>query len=464
MKPSTHSTRQLTADLADKLKSTTLLHPNYPFQPSRFPLFYGWVILGVTTLGILMSIPGQTAGVSVFTDHLLAATGISRLTLSNAYLVGTLTSGLLLPFGGLLLDRFGARITVLIASTWLAVTLCYLSVSDRIATLIANQFPLVSSSTIAVILLTLGFTSLRFSGQGMLTMASRNTLGKWFDRRRGFVSGLSGVFVSFGFAAAPLLLSYCIGAAGWRGAWFSLALVVGGVMGGIGWIFFRDNPEECGLNMDGTTSISLDKTSSSHNAGQRNFTRGDALKTLAFWASTLALSSQALVYTGITFHIVDIGAAAGLSETQAVSLFLPMAVVSTSVGYLIGMASDRLDLKLLYVLMMTAQVLGFSGMANIGVTEFRAIAILALGVSGGCFGTLATVTLPRYFGRAHLGAISGVQMMSMVIASALGPSLLAVFKDQLGSYKPGLYLCCSFPLIISFLLLMSRNPQEELRC
>ena len=460
MKTSSHSAKQLTAELAAKIKSTTLLQPNYPFQPNRFPLFYGWVILGVTTLGILMSIPGQTAGVSVFTDHLLAATGLSRLTLSNAYLVGTLTSGLLLPFGGLLLDRFGSRITVLIASTWLALTLCYLSVSDRIAVLIANQFPLVSSSTIVLVLLTLGFTSLRFSGQGMLTMASRNTLGKWFDRRRGFVSGLSGVFVSFGFAAAPLLLSYCIGAAGWRGAWFSLALIVGVVMGGIGWIFFRDNPEECGLRMDGITSVSLHNTSPSNEIGPRDFTRGEALQTLGFWASTLALSSQALVFTGVTFHIVDIGAAAGLSETEAVSLFLPMAMVSTGVGYLIGFASDRIDLKLLYLLMMTAQVLGFAGMANIGVIEFRAIAMLGWGISGGCFGTLSTVTLPRFFGRAHLGAISGVQMMSMVIASALGPSLLAVFKAQLGSYQPGLYLCCGFPLIIFFLILISRNPQE----
>ena len=460
MKTSSDYAKQLTAELADKIKSTTLLHPDYPFQPSRFPLFYGWVILGVTTLGILMSIPGQTAGVSVFTDHLLAATGVSRLTLSNAYLVGTLTSGLLLPFGGLLLDRFGSRIVVFIASIWLALTLCYLSVSDRIAALIANQLPMVSSSAIALVLLTLGFTSLRFSGQGMLTMASRNTLGKWFDRRRGVVTGVSGIFVSFGFAAAPLLLSFCIGIAGWRGAWLGLALLVGVVMGGIGWIFLRDNPEECGLQMDGAVSVPHHKASLSNNTDKREFTRGEALRTLAFWSSTLALSSQALVFTGITFHIVDIGAASGLSETQAVSLFLPMALVSTAVGYLIGMASDRLNLKLLYLFMMTVQIFGFTGMANIGGWMFRAIAIVALGISGGCFGTLATVTLPRFFGRAHLGAISGVQMMSMVIASALGPSLLAVFKDQLGSYQPGLYLCCSFPLIIIFLLLMSRNPQK----
>jgi hypothetical protein len=47
------------------------MQPDFPFAPGQVRVFYGWVILVVTTIGILMSIPGQTAGVSVFTDHLL---------------------------------------------------------------------------------------------------------------------------------------------------------------------------------------------------------------------------------------------------------------------------------------------------------------------------------------------------------------------------------------------------------
>ncbi|NES74144.1 MAG: MFS transporter, partial [Okeania sp. SIO2D1] len=124
-----------------------------------------------------MSIPGQTIGMSAFTDYLLAATGLSRLQLSNAYFFGTLTSGLLLPYGGILLDRFGARVTVVCASVGLSLTLCYLSFSDRLAILISNAFPRIPDSTIALLMLILGFVCLRFSGQGMLTMTSRTTLG-----------------------------------------------------------------------------------------------------------------------------------------------------------------------------------------------------------------------------------------------------------------------------------------------
>ena len=46
-------------------------HCSKPFPPSRLPFFYGWVILGAGIIGILMSIPGQTMGVSVFTENLL---------------------------------------------------------------------------------------------------------------------------------------------------------------------------------------------------------------------------------------------------------------------------------------------------------------------------------------------------------------------------------------------------------
>ena len=63
-----------------------------PFEPARFPFFYGWILLGSGTIGLLMSAPGQTVGVSVFTDSLIEALGLTRSLLSLGYLVGTLAS------------------------------------------------------------------------------------------------------------------------------------------------------------------------------------------------------------------------------------------------------------------------------------------------------------------------------------------------------------------------------------
>ncbi|MGB3491916.1 MAG: MFS transporter [Elainellaceae cyanobacterium] len=448
-----------------RLHQSPAMQPNYPFQPQRVSLFYGWIIVIVTTIGILMSIPGQTAGVSVFTDPLLEATGLSRLHLSNAYLIGTLTSGLLLPFGGVLIDRLGARIVVIGASLWLALTLTYLSWCDRLTAFITGLLNLESSLPVAFVLLAIGFVNLRFSGQGMLTMVSRTTLGKWFDRKRGRVSGTAGIFVSFGFSGAPLILSLLIDAFGWRGAWLFLAAIVGVGMTLIGWLFYRDNPEECGLQMDGETRqverISDQPAAVSQIRTTRDFSRSEALRTLAFWAVTLALASQALTITGITFHIVDIGASAGLARTQTVALFLPIAIFSTLTGYLIGLMSDRVPLKFLFLAMMVVEAVGIASMAHLDSAVLQWVAIAGLGMSGGCFGTLSTVSMPRYFGRQHLGAIVGVEMMSLVIASAIGPSLLALFKQVFDSYQLGLYLCAAIPLTIIVPLVLSANPQDQ---
>ena len=64
-----------------------------PFAPSRCPVYYGWVIVLVATIGSIFSIPGQTMGFSVFTDVLMKELGLSRVELSLAYCIGTVASG-----------------------------------------------------------------------------------------------------------------------------------------------------------------------------------------------------------------------------------------------------------------------------------------------------------------------------------------------------------------------------------
>ncbi|UXP33522.1 hypothetical protein N6H18_06090 [Reichenbachiella agarivorans] len=57
---------------------------NWPFHPKKWPFFYGWMIIISGTIGVTMSIPGQTMGVSTFTDSLLDVMGMSRNQLSFA--------------------------------------------------------------------------------------------------------------------------------------------------------------------------------------------------------------------------------------------------------------------------------------------------------------------------------------------------------------------------------------------
>lgn len=431
------------------------MRPDFPVRPAAFPFFYGWVVLVVSTLGIMMSVPGQTIGVSVFTDHLLDATGLSRLSLSNAYLVGTVASGLALPIGGTWVDRFGARATVVAACLGLAASLCFLAGSDRIAAALPGAAP----QAAAFAVLTFGFAGIRFSGQGMLTMVSRTMVGRWFARGRGLVAAVSGPFVSFSFSAAPLGLQLVIGALGWRGAWVAIALAVGAGMSAIGWTFYRDNPEQCGLRMYGDSDA--DRTSADAPPPLREFTRPEALRSAAFWLVSLAIGNQAMIGTGITFHITNIGAEFGMDATAAVAIFLPIAVVSTGLGFGVGYLVDRVAVRHLVVAMMIGQIGMFAGMAHFGDAAVRIATIASWGLSSAFYGPLTVAALPGFFGRQHLGAIQGAQMMVIVIASALGPTLLAALHALFGSYRPGFYWVTLFPVAVALWAPFTRDPQQR---
>ena len=176
--------------------------PAFPFSPKKFTFFYGWVIVLAGTLAVVFSIPGQTMGFSVFTDVLIKELGLSRVQLSTAYCLGTVISGLSLPFFGRLYDRIGARKMIVYSALATGLVLLFLSQVKNILMLLDQIIP-VSPSIIAFVIITLGFFMIRASAQGVLTMTGRNAIGKWFDNNRGKAFALSGVVTAFSFSFAP---------------------------------------------------------------------------------------------------------------------------------------------------------------------------------------------------------------------------------------------------------------------
>ena len=444
-------------------------NPNRPLRPDRCPFYYGWIILGASSLGILASIPGQTMGVSVFSDHLISATGLSRLQLSNAYLIGTLSSGVLLPLGGRALARWGERRTAVFAAFGLALALCWLASSDVLSARLAGATAGSTGSSsaghsplIPFAFLALGFTLLRFCGQGMLTLSSRNLVPKWFERRRGLAAGISGALVSLGFSLAPRVLAAWIQNAGsWRLAWFEIAAALAGGMTLFAWTFYRDDPESCGLQLDGELPIEDSLTGTRERRASRRIALPQALRSGAFWAVTLSLGLQSAMVTGFTFHIVDIGASVGLEQDQILSIFLPIAILGVLAGIAVGTLSDRVRLRVVLAFYLVALTVGYAALAGLGDPFLRSLAIGGLGAASGCFGMLTTVAAAKLFGRVHLGPISSVQMSFLVITSALGPSLFALSRSLTGSYGSTLLVGAGLPTLIAVLMLFSKDPGGE---
>ena len=434
------------------------LPPRWPFAVDRFPIFYGWVIWLLSTLGFLMSVPGQTMGMAVFTDPFIEAFDLSRSQLSFAYLCGTVGSAFLLTRAGRLYDRVGARIMVVGASVLLGVMIAFIASIDRIggAVAVALSIPL---ATITLPLILVGYFGVRFSGQGVLTSASRNVLLLWFEKRRGLVSGIRGVFVSLGFSIAPLVLAFMIDAAGWRGAlWLMAAALIFG-FATLCLIFLRNSPGEEGLQADGNPAAAASDERSVYRAPDRSL--ADARRSVSFWLYSGGLSIHALFGTAVTFHIVSIFAAAGRSRTEAFAYFLPQAIVSTSVNLIGSVLVDRQRLKPFLLIMLSAFLVGAIGLMNLSEQWGYLLLIAGFGAGGGLWGVISNVAFIRLFGSLHLGEISGLNTSITVFASAIGPFLFSLGYDLTGAYTAveGLCAVAIFCLLIAAAVL--RHPEDR---
>jgi hypothetical protein len=188
---------------------------------ARTPFYYGWVVLAAGTLGLMMTLPGRTAAISVFLDPIIGELGLSRGLAAGLFLAGTLLGSATMTFFGRAFDRWGTRKGVA-------------------ATVVLFAAACVGMGWVAgPLTLLLGFFALRALGQGALWLVSQVAINQWFVARRGFALGLAGVGLAVANAAFPIAIQAMTAAVGWRGAYVLLGVLLLAVMLPVGALFFR---------------------------------------------------------------------------------------------------------------------------------------------------------------------------------------------------------------------------------
>lgn len=409
-----------------------------PFAPARFPIFYGWVIVVVGAIGMLMSIPGQTMGISVFTDPLIGALDLTRVELSTAYMIGTILSAFALPRAGVICDRLGSRLLAAVSAFMLAMVLLVLSRIDAISAR-AIMITGWTGATVPFVVIAVAFFGLRFFGQGVLTVASNGMIMQWFEKRRGLANSISGTIVAFGFSGAPIILNLLVSNYGWRGAWVVMAAIIGVGFVILSLAFFRDKPESCGLLPDGVAS--KDEESFGEVRGVEDYDVREAVRTLAFWVITLTIAMSAFYLTGLTFHLLSIFREAGFSESRALAIFLPATVIAVSLHLVAGWLSDHIKIKYFVIFMLTGQIISMGGFILLSSEASYWAIVIGNGMSNGMFGVLSAVTWPKYFGRKHLSSIMSRSMSLVVFSSALGPLVFGQSLAITGGYRVAGVMC-----------------------
>jgi MFS family permease len=415
--------------------------PGSPLPPRRSTTFSGWRIVAVASIAIGMTAPGQTPGVSVFIDPMMATLDVTRSEISTVYLIGTLVGAFMLPRFGRMFDRHGTRFTMVLVGGLLGLMLAAMSGVRGLVTL------------------AIGFSGIRMLSQGALSLVATASIAPWFDRKRGTAVGMATAFGSIGISLMPLLSTLAILQFGWRMAWVLLAglswLVV--VPLGIWWVI--DRPSDVGQRPDGSPEPEEGEPDPADDV--IHFTRREAVRTPMFWAIAGVVASTGLIQTALGFHQIDLLGDQGLTPVEAAVNFLPQTIAAVGITIVIGAMIDRVAPR---VVVFGSMGLLAASMVGVGWVSPGWTAVLygmAVGSAGSAGRTLEAAIFPRLYGLQHIGAIRGTVTMIAVGSSAFGPLILSIGRAMTGSYMPVLYALLVMPAATCVMAMVARDPRRQ---
>lgn len=399
--------------------------------------FYGWYMVVFASLALALTGPGQTAGISVFVDPIIADLGITRTQLTVAYMIGTLGGAAALPFIGRGIDRFGVRKAMVLIGLGFGSVLIALSTVAGLAGL------------------TGGFVLLRMTGQGALALAATTVVASWFIRRRGLALGIVGAAGSLGITVTPLAASWLITSFGWRQAWVIQGVVILLTVVPMALLLIRNRPSDIGQFPDGSPSADH------HDHASLGATVASARRTLVFWVITAAVTLNAALATAVAFHQIGILTSRGLTPAAAAANFIPQVVATLVAMFAVGALADRLPARGLIAAAMVTLSLGLAWGAFV-TPGVSAVAFgMLIGASAGATRVIETAEVPRFFGIVHLGSIRGWITAAAVAGSALGPVLFALVQGGTGTYTAALLTAAVLPVPVAIAALRVRAPQDR---
>lgn len=408
----------------------------------RMPFFYGWIIVVAGTAGLIMTQPGQSPVLSIFTDAFIEDLDVSRSLTSTLFTVGTVVAGLSLSFWGERIDRHGPRKMVGVISALLGASCFYMALVQNGA------------------MLGVGYVLLRMLGASALMLVSNNVINQWWVARRGRMAGFSGVVFSLvGMGVFTNLVHWLLQRYTWRTTYAILGATELVVMLPLGLLLFRDRPEDHGLYPDGREGAAERSASDKHCPVV--WTRAKAIRTPAFWAAVTSLSATAALGTGLYFHMISIFESQGLSSEVAAAVYLPISLASALIKLGSGYLADRVPVRMLLVVGLVAMSAALGLAQGLSTVPLAVLYSLVLGLSNGITGTVSSVVWADYYGRQHLGSIAGLAATVTRVSSALGPLPLALAFDASGGYGIALRIGVVIPLSLAVVNLIVRPPDDS---
>ncbi|HEY7475943.1 MAG TPA: MFS transporter [Vicinamibacterales bacterium] len=378
-------------------------------------VFYGWWVLLVAAAAMVGTLPGRTQGLGLVTEPLLADLGLDRVTYAQINFWATLIGSVGAIGIGRALDRFGSRAVLTVVAVALGVVVCFMS------------------QTASVAGLSVWVTLTRALGQSALSVISLAMVGQWFVRGIDTAMAVYSIVMSIGFMMAFPAVGAAIQQWGWRAAWLTIGLSLIFALAPLAYLVVRATPEALGLRPDGVEPAARVQVVPADRVLE-GYEWPAALRTPAFWMFASGAALYGLVASGIGLFNESILNERGFGADVYYQSLVVTAMTALAGNFLGGWLARRVRLALLLAAALAILALGLVALPHVASVAHVILWATAMGLGGGLVMVLFFSVWARVYGRRHLGRIQGTAQAMTVLASALGPLLLAWWIDRTGSY------------------------------
>jgi MFS family permease len=434
------------------------LNPLSKSIASYFPFYYGWVIVSVSLVTLLVAY-GIWWSFPVFYVSMLKEFGWSRAGTAAIFTIGLIVYGFGSFPAGWLIDRLGPRKLIPVAGLMVA-TGCLISAA-------ANEkwhFYLAYGLFMGTGTICMGFVPISA------------LISNWFVQNRGKAMGIALV----GNVTPPLLafpIQELISMAGWRVAYVVLAVTLLLVIVPLAGFFMRTRPQDLGLEPDGGSADYDLKEGKGGKSEKRIFQQvidqkwvetewglTRSLRTFQFWALTGVMFTLGIGNGTIMSHLVAMVVDMGRSGEMAAFIFSLAGLVAAA-GRLSGFLSDRMGREITFTLVSCLYLLSILALLIfLKNPQAWPLYLHAVAFGFGCGLSSPTVSAGAadlFIGRSF-GSILGVSNIAYGVGQGIGAWTGGAIFDFTGSYYWAVWITVPFYALmsISFWLMAPRKVRK----
>lgn len=400
-----------------------------PRLKPRPRVYYGWVIVAAACFVLTLAYSLQFS-YGIYLPLMAVEFGWSKAALSAPYAFYIIGYTGLSLVTGRLTDRYGPRLVVIAAGGAMGLGFILLSRTGDVLQLY------LALSVVAAI------------GMSGVFIPLTATVVKWFYSRRAQALSLTGAGVGLAALIGPAVTALLLQMLPWREAMFWSGLGAGALMAAAG----------CLLKLPQT---SPPKSVDAPRVTEKSWSVAEAGRTAAFWQVmaifSLTWSVLFMPYVHLPAHVLD----SGMTHDMAAAVIMALGLGGLAGRLLIGSLVHLTGILPALGLSLVIQIAAYYGLTLCPGGACILLVSVGLGIGSGATTILYTALLAALYGRASIGAISGIIFAVAGLISAIGPYLGGLVRDINGDYNTAFLFGAVINGAAFAVLLTLRRPKAE---